>query len=202
LAEEDEVVHLIISLKKMVTTTRHKPYRVPLRVPMYNESSSVCLITKGDSESHVDKLKSFKIPQIKDVVTVLQLKKDYKAYEAKRQLISTHDLFLTDDRVVNSLPEILGVKFFKAKKTPVPVNLKAKNVYNEINKALSCTYFRQTTGTCTSVKIGMTTMSAPEITSNIETAMEAIVKCINKGWGNVQSVGIKTGTSLTLPIYN
>ncbi|KAJ2494423.1 hypothetical protein IWW47_004631 [Coemansia sp. RSA 2052] len=32
--------------------------------------------------------------------------------------------------------------------------------------------------------------------------MEYVPKCIQKEWENIQSIGIKTGTSLTLPIYN
>ncbi|KAJ1782386.1 proteasome-interacting protein cic1, partial [Coemansia sp. RSA 2399] len=181
---------------------RHKPYRIPLRTPMYRETSSVCLITKGNENTSVEALKELNVPQIKDVITVLQLKTEYKSYEIRRQLIAQHDLFLTDDRVVGSLPEILGVKFFKAKKTPAPVNLLAGDVEKEIKKALSCTYYRQGKGTCNAVKVGMTTMAAPELADNIECAMNAIAKCISKGWDNIQSVGIKTGKSLTLPIYN
>ncbi|KAJ1667098.1 proteasome-interacting protein cic1 [Coemansia sp. RSA 1813] len=201
-ADDEEVVHLVISLKKITGKERHKPYRIPLRVPMYRETSSVCLITKGNDNTSVEALKELNIPQIKEVITVLQLKTEYKSYEVRRQLIAQHDLFLTDDRVINSLPEILGVKFFKAKKTPAPVNLLASDVEKEIKKALSCTYYRQGKGTCNAAKIGMTTMAAPELADNIECAMNAIVKCISKGWDNIQSVGIKTGKSLTLPIYN
>ncbi|KAJ2549762.1 proteasome-interacting protein cic1 [Coemansia sp. RSA 1933] len=201
-ADDEEVVHLVISLKKITGKERHKPYRIPLRVPMYKETSSVCLITKGNEGTSVEALKELNIPQIKEVVTVLQLKTEYKSYEVRRQLISQHDLFLTDDRVIGSLPEILGVKFFKAKKTPAPVNLLAGNVEKEIKKALSCTYYRQGKGTCNAVKIGMTTMAASELADNIECAMAVIAKCIPKGWDNIQSVGIKTGKSLTLPIYN
>ncbi|KAJ2677903.1 proteasome-interacting protein cic1, partial [Coemansia sp. RSA 1285] len=119
-ADDEEIVHLVISLKKISGKERHKPYRIPLRVPLYRETSSVCLITKGTEKTSVEALKELKVPQIKEVITVLQLKTEYKSYEARRQLVAMHDLFLTDDRVVNSLPEILGVKFFKAKKTPAP----------------------------------------------------------------------------------
>ncbi|PIA19632.1 ribosomal protein L1 [Coemansia reversa NRRL 1564] len=202
LADEEEAVHLIVSVRKLSTKMRHKPYRIPLHAPLYDESSSVCLITKNNDEAHVERLNNLKIPQIKEIVTMLQLRTDYKAYEARRLLISTHDLFLTDDRVVNSLPEALGVKFFKSKKLPAPVNLKASNLKEEMSRALSCTYFRPTKGTCNAIKIGMTSMSASDLAKNIEVATELVAKCIPKGWDNIQSIGIKTGTSLTLPIYS
>ncbi|KAJ2631891.1 proteasome-interacting protein cic1, partial [Coemansia sp. RSA 1694] len=202
LADDVDTVFLTITVKKMPTGARHKPYRIPLRVPVYNESSSVCLITKNNSEAHIETLKKLKIPQIKEIITLLQLKTEYKAYEARRLLLSTHELFLTDDRVVKSLPELLGVKFFKAKKLPAPVNLLAKDLQREVTKALSCTYYRPATGTSSTLKIGTTAMSAAHLADNIEAAMEYVPKCIQKEWENIQSIGIKTGTSLTLPIYN
>ncbi|KAJ1733615.1 proteasome-interacting protein cic1 [Coemansia biformis] len=202
LADEEQPVHLIVSVKKLALRMQHKPYRIPLKTPLYGESSSVCLFTKNNDEAHIEKLQNLKIPQIKAIVSMAQLKTEYKAYEARRLLLSTHDLFLTDDRVIAALPEALGVKFFKAKKLPAPVNLKATNLKNEMEKALSCTYFRQNKGTCNALKVGMTSMSASDLADNIVSAADMVAKCIPKGWDNIQSVGIKTGTSLTLPVYN
>ncbi|KAJ2013299.1 proteasome-interacting protein cic1, partial [Coemansia sp. S680] len=202
LADDVETVFLTITVKKMPTNSRHKPYRIPLRVPVYNESTSVCLITKNNTEAHVETLKKLNIPQIKEIITLYQLKTEFKAYEAKRLLLSTHELFLTDDRVVKSLPELLGVKFFKNKKLPAPVNLLAKDLQREVSKALSCTYYRPANGTSSTLKIGTSALSAAHLADNIEAAMEYIPKCVEKGWDNIQSIGIKTGTSLTLPIYN
>ncbi|KAJ2749119.1 proteasome-interacting protein cic1 [Coemansia pectinata] len=202
LADDVETVFLTITVKKMPTGSRHKPYRIPLRVPVFNESSSVCLITKNNTEAHVETLKKLNIPQIKEIITLYQLKTEFKAYEAKRLLLSTHELFLTDDRVVKSLPELLGVKFFKNKKLPAPVNLLAKDLQREVSKALSCTYYRPANGTSSTLKIGTTALSAAHLADNIEAAMEYVPKCVEKGWDNIQSIGIKTGTSLTLPIYN
>ncbi|KAJ2744679.1 proteasome-interacting protein cic1 [Coemansia sp. BCRC 34301] len=202
LADDVDTVFLTITVKKMPTGARHKPSRIPLRVPLYNESSSVCLITKNKTDAHMETLQKLKIPQIKEIITLLQLKTEYKAYEARRLLLSTHELFLTDDRVVKSLPELLGVKFFKTKKLPAPVNLRAKDLQREVAKALSCTYYRPATGTSSTLKVGTTAMSAAQLADNIEAAMEYVPKCIQKEWENIQSIGIKTGTSVTLPIYN
>ncbi|KAJ1821707.1 proteasome-interacting protein cic1 [Coemansia sp. RSA 2675] len=202
LADDVEAVYLTITAKKMPTHSRHKPYRIPLRVPVVTESSSVCLITKNNTEAHVETLKNLNIPQIKEIITLYQLKTEFKAYEARRLLLSTHELFLTDDRVVKSLPELLGVKFFKNKKLPAPVNLLAKDLEREVAKALSCTYYRSANGTSSTLKVGSSAMSAVQLADNIEAAMGFVPKCIEKGWDNIQSIGIKTGTSLTLPIYN
>ncbi|KAJ1826278.1 hypothetical protein LPJ73_009051, partial [Coemansia sp. RSA 2703] len=136
LIDDPEQLHLIISTKDVATKERHKPYRIPLRHPMYDENSSVCLIIKSGHEDTVEKIKELGIPQIKEIITAEQLKKNCKTYEARRQLLATYDLFLADDRLLNSLPKLLGSKFFKAKKLPAPVNLLSKNLKTEITRAV------------------------------------------------------------------
>lgn len=202
MTDEADLVYVIVTVKKLATKERHKPYRIPLRVPLYDETKSVCLIIKNSEEEHVEELENMGIPQIKQVVTMNQLKTEFKPYQARRLLMADHDLFLTDDRIIPYLPQLLGVKFFKAKKLPSPVNLLADDMEQELKKALSCTYFRTSKGTCNSFKVGTTEMSAVHLADNIMTAMEVVPKCIPSGWENILSIGIKTGNSLTLPIYN
>ncbi|KAJ2778349.1 proteasome-interacting protein cic1 [Coemansia javaensis] len=202
LADDAQLVYLIVGVKSVAAQMQHKPRRIPLKAPLYGESSSVCLITKSNDEAHVEKLRALKVPQIKEIVSMAQLKTEYKAFEARRLLLATHDLFLADDRIINSLPAALGVKFFKAKKLPAPVNLKAANLRAEMDKALSCTYFRQNKGTCNAIKVGLTTMPAADLADNIASAADLVAQHIPKGWDGIQSIGIKTGTSLTLPVYN
>ncbi|KAI8323907.1 ribosomal protein L1, partial [Martensiomyces pterosporus] len=202
LGDEKQVVQLIIGVKKLSAKGRHKPYRIPLRVPLYDESSEVCVFTKASDKEHLERIKNLGVPQIKEAISILQLKHDYKPYEARRQLLDSYDLFLADDRIIKSLPEALGTKFFTKKKLPSPVDLTAKNVKSEISKALSCTYFSPTKGTCSAVKVGTTDMTAEQLAQNIESAAEAIAERIPKKWDNIQSLSIKTGKSLALPIYN
>ncbi|KAJ1956732.1 proteasome-interacting protein cic1 [Dipsacomyces acuminosporus] len=201
-AEEKQAVQLIVGVKKFAGKARHKPYRIPLSAPLYDESAEVCLFTKIGDKAHREKLMSLGIPQLKEVISIYQLKHDYKSYEVRRQLLGSYDLFLADDRIIRSLPEALGVKFFAKKKLPSPVDIAAGNIKKEITKAISCTYFTPTKGTCAAIKIGTTEMTPKQLAENIETAVSAIVERIPKKWENVQSLSIKTGDSLSLPIYN
>ncbi|KAJ2727032.1 proteasome-interacting protein cic1 [Coemansia sp. Benny D115] len=199
----DEPVQLVFSMKKLSASARHKPYRVPLRTPLYDETMSVCLITKNSDEQHIEKLESLNIPQIKAIVPLEKLKTTYKAFEARRQLVAEHDLFLVDDRILTLMPEVLGSKFYKAAKMPVPVNIVAKNLKNEFTKALGCTYYRATKGTCTVLKIGTTALTAAQLADNIESAANYVASnIVSKKWDGIQSIGIKTRKSLTLPIFN
>jgi hypothetical protein len=50
------------------------------------------------------------------VITILDLKTKYKAYEARRKLAASYDLFLCDDRVTHLLPKIIGKSFIASGK--------------------------------------------------------------------------------------
>ena len=53
---------------------------------------------------------------------------EYKQYEAKLQLCNRFDLFLADDRIIRLVPQFLGKCFYKRKKIPLQINLKAKDL--------------------------------------------------------------------------
>jgi ribosome biogenesis protein UTP30 len=53
---------------------------------------------------------------ISRVVGVEKLKGKFKPYEARRQLMKEHEVFLCDDAIVGILPKLLGKIFFDAKK--------------------------------------------------------------------------------------
>ena len=50
------------------------------------------------------------------VIPIAKLKTNYKTFESKRQLSASYDVFLTDKRIYQMLPRLLGKKFFEKKK--------------------------------------------------------------------------------------
>lgn len=60
-------------------------------------------------------LRSFKF----QVVTLRQLRTDYKPYEAKQKLLAAYDVFLTDRKIAECLPRVLGRHFYKKRKLVV-----------------------------------------------------------------------------------
>ena len=52
------------------------------------------------------------------------------------------------------------------------------------------------------IKIGTTGFTADQITENVVTALESIVNNIPQKWRNVQSIHLKTTSSVALPLYN
>lgn len=55
------------------------------------------------------RVKQQKVAGVAKVIGVSKLKGKYEPFEAKRQLCNSFDLFLADDRVVPSLPKLIGV---------------------------------------------------------------------------------------------
>ena len=62
------------------------------------------------------------------VISLRELKVEYKQFEAKLQLCNKFDLFLADDRIIRLLPQFLGKSFYKRKKIPLQINLKSKDL--------------------------------------------------------------------------
>lgn len=94
-----------------------RPYRSlpfpPLPPP---PSTSVALIVKDPQREYKDLLESKNIKFIERVVGMTKLRGKHAPYEARRRLCSEHDVWLCDERLIPSLPKVLGKTWFDAKK--------------------------------------------------------------------------------------
>ncbi|CAE6390844.1 unnamed protein product [Rhizoctonia solani] len=203
LGAREEVVWLNVAVKKVYPEKKLKPFSIPLTRPIIDpRTSPICLITKDPQREYKDLLTAQNVKFVSRVVGVTKLKGKFKPFEARRQLMKDHGIFLVDERVVPMMPKLLGKIFFKAKKQPIPVNLQKKDVKSELERAVSSTYMHQNQGTCTSIKIAPTTFTSSQVLQNLTTALPEIVKHIEGGWDNLQSLHIKTSGSMSLPIWS
>ncbi|CAE6076687.1 unnamed protein product [Arabidopsis arenosa] len=209
LLEQDELVYLIASLKKIPQTSRTNAYRIPLPHPLINpaeDSPELCLIIDDRPKSGLTKadvmkkIKSENIP-ITKVIKLSKLKSDYKAFEAKRKLCDSYDMFFADRRIIPLLPRVIGKKFFTSKKIPVAIDLKHKNWKQQIEKACGSAMFFIRTGTCSVIKVGKLSMELDEITENVMATLNGVVELLPNKWKYVRSLHLKLSESLALPIY-
>lgn len=154
------------------------------------------------------------------VIDLGKLKKKYKSYESKRQLVAEYDLFLADDRILPALPEVLGKTFNANKnKRPIPVSLttqipkqadgkrprvtkKPESIAKEIESALASTYVHLSANASTAIKIGKLSQKPEQIQENIEAVVKALTdKFVPKGWRGVRALHIKGPTTVALPIW-
>lgn len=102
------------------------------------------------------------------------------------------------------LPNILGSVFFRSKKLPIPIDLtNPKRIKGELEQAVSSTYLRLGTGSCVSIKIAdLSRHDENQIQENLHRVIQQLNKKIpSGGWANIQGLHIKTGTSVSLPIW-
>lgn len=208
LLEEDEVFHLVVSLKKApVGPRKDKPIPIPIPHPLYSaEGAEVCLFVKdhkgeGHKAAKQRLAKLVKNGGIAKVVGLSKLRTKYESHEAKRQLCSSYDLFLADERIIPSLPKLIGKSFFKRKKQPIPVDMKAADFSKQVQAALESTYMTPPQGTCISIRVARSSMAAAEVADNAVAALRGVVQHIPKKWANVQAVYLKSSESVSLPVY-
>ncbi|KAJ7799784.1 ribosomal protein L1p/L10e family-domain-containing protein, partial [Mycena olivaceomarginata] len=152
-------------------------------------TSAVCLITKDPQRQYKDLLAEQNIKFISRVVGIEKLKGKFKPFEARRML-KENGLFLADERIVPLLPKLLGVKWFEAKKQPIPVCLTRKDLKGELERAISSTYMNQNQGTCTAIKLATTSHTPAQVLDNLALALPAIIAAIKGGWDNERWDGL------------
>ncbi|KAK0589430.1 hypothetical protein LWI29_014194 [Acer saccharum] len=128
------------------------------------------------------KIKNDNIP-ISKVTKLTKLKTNYRPFEAKRKLCDSYDMFFADKRVIPLLPKLLGKKFFKKKKIPVPMDLKHKNWKEQMDKVCGSTLLYIKTGTCCVLKIGKVSMGPMEIVENVTVAIDGIAEIVPRKMG-------------------
>ena len=176
------------------------------------ENRDICLfvkdLEKGIKVDHEDTIRHFTdllsekgVKGITQVISLRELKVEYKQFEAKIQLANKFDLFLADDRIFRLLPVCLGKNFYKRKKIPLQINLRAKDLAGEVARCVATTQLPLTnTGSCSQATVGTTRHSAAQLAANIAAVSAQLVAKYPGGWRNVRSVTLNSGTC-SLPLY-
>ncbi len=117
---------------------------LPLPHPLLSpEGAEICLFVKdhlGEGHKAAKKrLEGFERKGgIAKVVGLSKLRTKYESHEAKRELCKLYDLFLADERILPSLPKLIGKSFFKKKKQPIPVDLTVKDFPAQVSSGVLC----------------------------------------------------------------
>ncbi|NWH98158.1 RL1D1 protein, partial [Tichodroma muraria] len=208
LLNESESIHLLVTVWKVPQVA--KVIRIPLPHGTRPETTEVCLFTKDEPNLSAEQTENLYkklllrngIRSISRIISYKTLKKEYKMFEAKRRLLNSFDLFLSDDRIRRLLPSHLGKHFYEKKKAPLSVNLKARDLAKELEKHIQGTTLPiNNKGCCYTTRIGHTGMKVDEILENIIAAAKVIDNKLPKKWKNVKILHLKTLKSVALPIF-
>ncbi|CAG9462145.1 unnamed protein product [Pedinophyceae sp. YPF-701] len=207
LPDGDDFMSLQIALQKMpVTPRKDKPVRLPVPHPLYEVGGcEVCLIVKdhkGEGHALAKELHAqMQGTGITKIIGLSKLRTKYESFEAKRKLCASYEVFLADERVLPSLPKLLGKTFFRKKRQPVPVDLRGANWGAQVRKALGATYLYLSQGTCLSVRVARVKDGVDEAVENVAAVVEQACEKIPRKWDNVLALYLKLPGSAALPIY-
>lgn len=210
-AEQDDVL-LQISAIRIPPRTQVLKFVVPHSV--WKEGSDVCLfvkdLKKGLFEDHTPTVLYFQemlaakgVKRVNQVISLRQLKSEFKQYEAKRRLSNQFQVFLADSRIMCYLPSLLGKAFYDRKKLPIQVDLRKADLVGEVERALSTTQLPLLNhGPCSSMQVGNLGQGAQELVQNIAVVLKALADKFPGGFNNVRSIYLKARSSgLALPVY-
>lgn len=225
-------IWLNLSTKQhIVDRNRLKPSKISVPHPLNTSSElRICLITADPQRMVKNAVAEPTFPtelssQITRIIGLTKLKDRYKSFEQRRQLLSEHEIFLADDRIITRLPAVLGKIFYKGtSKRPIPIQIAAKvqksekqskttsdgskaivspsALAKEIKSAVNAVPVSLKPGTMVSTRVGLETFTPEQLSANIAAVVEKLVeKHVVKGWRNVKAIHIKSPTSLALPIW-
>lgn len=210
--EDAQPIWLNLATKQYITDKhRLKPSKIAVPHSLnQHENATICLITTDPQRAVKNAVAdpTFPKPLSSRITTIIGLTKllaRYKSFEQKRQLLSEHDIFLADDRIVSRLPKALGKIFYKGTaKRPIPISIAPKNdskeknikrngavkvpkeerqaavaepavVAKEIQKALACVPVSLSPGYNIAVRIGLETFTPEQLKDNVAAATTSII---------------------------
>lgn len=214
--------------------TRLKPSKIA--VPHSLNTSTdlrICLITTDPQRAVKNVVADPAFPEnlksrITRIISVTKLKARYKTFETRRQLLSEHDVFLADDRIITRLPALLGKVFYKStSKRPIPIVVaksertkseekpqkKSKdqgpgspkspvNLAKEIEKAVDCVPVSLRPGTLLAVRVGLATFTPEQLSANVAAVVTNVIeRHVVKGWRNVRGIHIKGHSTFAIPLW-
>lgn len=83
---------------------------------MQSNNTEICLITKDPKAKYEELIQKNGLLYNLTIMSISNLRDNFKSYEEKRSLCHSYDLFLADDRVIPILPKLLGKEFYRKKR--------------------------------------------------------------------------------------
>jgi len=211
-SSDGQKVSLQIAGIKLPRDSEAQVLKIRLPHSPISSNNDVCLFVKDlekglkvDHEGTVNHFNSLLVDKgvknVTQVISLRELKVEYKQFEAKTQLCHRFDTFLADSRIIRFLPQFLGKAFYKRKKLPIQVNLQAKDLPKEVQNCINTAVLPlKNAGSCSRVVIGTSTHNENELVENIKTVVRSLEDKYPGGWVNIRSIHINAGSS-SLPLY-
>jgi ribosome biogenesis protein UTP30 len=143
------------------------------------------------------------VENVTKVISVTELRKNYKQYKDRRALLKEYDHFVCDKRVSALMPSLLGKKFLAKKRQPIAIEINQGQDFSaELKAARDSTAVFVPQSKLTVVRVGTTGFEAKELAANLQAVITFLsTHKQNGGAANIQGLFIKTKNTLALPLY-
>lgn len=207
-------LYVEIETKKYISEKpEFKPRLIELAKPYLRENEELksCLFLRDNfisNDEQLEQVEQADIPSLKKILTLTQLKTIYRTFEKRRELYSEYDLFLVDDALLSSMPNVLGKTFYMNEKTKFPINIRVAStkkqnelslvtLSNQVNKVLSSVPYLPPVGNSVSIKIGTLNdlYTQADLLDNLHNVLKTFPESL------LLTVGIKTEKSPVLPLF-
>lgn len=212
--EEDpgrDILVGVTSKKFFSDKPNFKPVIIRLTKPALDvENLKTCLIMRDrmiSTEAELAAVENANLPTLTKILTLRELKTDYKQYEKRRQLFSEYDLFVADDATLNSLPTTLGKAFYARgnRKLPIPLSVTEHRgkefnlaaLKENLTNVLTSTWFLPPVKDMTSIRVGAINknFTIEQLVQNVQDVVSSFD--IN----TITSISVKARSSPSLPIF-
>lgn len=218
LVEENTPIQLQYSFKR-IPQMKNKPLHIQVPHSTVTENTDICLFVKDvhkGAEDQEDKrdfqpsVRHFRnivetagVHKVEEIIPVIQLKREFRDFEAKKKLSDSYDLFLCDDRVSKFMPKLLGKSFVNKRKLPINVKLHdQERASKTLKRALSSIHgFISGKGSSSSLTVGHTGLKPQQIAENVDAAVKQLINVIPGGWSNLRNLHVTTTKSTSIPLY-
>ncbi|XP_004080172.1 ribosomal L1 domain-containing protein 1 [Oryzias latipes] len=206
----DEAQKISVQFTLWKIPKRAQTIRIPLPHGQRTDTDEVCLFTRDEPNMTSEQTQRFYkklleergVKGISEIIPYKMLKAEYKPYEAKRRLLGNFDVFLSDDRIRRLLPSQLGKEFYKRKREPLCVDLQSKHLARDVQRVVQGTRLSVTNkGCCCLAHVGHSSMSAEEVTENVQAVFQTVLSKIRMKGPVIKAVHVKSLTSVALPVY-
>ncbi|KAJ1610757.1 hypothetical protein OIY81_489 [Cryptosporidium canis] len=208
--KSSQFITLIISLSNSpeFVKSKHVAIKIPNSIYRYPENEA-CLFVKDPQRKWKELISSSNIEPkvISKIISVSKLSKKYSTYKDRRELCSGYDLFLSDDRIIEKMPKLLGSFFIKANKMPIAIKIRESNFKSSIESALSSTFMSIKKGKCIGVRVARVDMDTKQVVQNLLETIKQVFDFFegnskNKNWKNkIESLYIQSTNTMSLPIW-
>uniref|UniRef100_A0A0L0P7N2 Ribosomal protein L1 n=1 Tax=Candidozyma auris TaxID=498019 RepID=A0A0L0P7N2_CANAR len=214
--DDDELKSLYVEVqKKKFFNTRpgFKAKLIPLPKPYMTSKSDfkTCFFVRDSfikTNEDLEKVEEAKIPTLSKIITLNQLKTIYHPFEKRRELYKEYDLFVADDAILSSLPNVLGKTMYDNQKTKFPVQIRPymsdlpkelslEKLKAQIERVMNSAPYLPPMGTTAYFKIGAfnKNFTEEELLENLHTILKEFDE------KELLTVGVQTQWSPVLPLF-